>query len=245
MKTSRLSLGLAPLCLLVIGCSGGATNGSSAEGKGVSEIPKASVAPGQEATLFPLTLGSQWTYSGEQGTMIPGQAPFGGSGELTRKVTKVEKSPKGAVSTVDVYAGTKQTNRLRFRTDATGIYLLSISLKDTPFSTPQPLLTFPLEKDKVTHWKGHGVLPIGMTGDMETATKFSGIQEVDTASGRVSAYTIESTTTFKVKGTDGVCLSVEWFKPGIGIVRDRQEIRVGNGNLGSSATLRLKSSIVK
>lgn len=246
MNPCRL-LFLAPLCLLAVGCSGGAESASSVsgEGKPPSEVPKASIAPGQEATLFPLTLGSQWTYSGEQGTMIPGRAPINGTGELTRKVKKVEKTPNGEVSTVEVYAGSKLTNRLRFRTDSTGIYLLSITLKDTAFSTPQPLLVFPLVKDKVNHWQGKGILPIGLPGDMQTDMKFTGVQEVDTDSGRVSAYTIESTTTFKVKGTDGVCYSVEWFKPGVGIVRDRQEIRVGNGALGSTATLRLKSSIVK
>jgi len=75
---------------------------------------------------------------------------------------------------------------------------------------------------------------------MSTMTGASrGIQECDTAMGRMQAVAIETRWTWGTGQKQGGAVSTTWWKPGVGIVRFRQEIGV-QGQTGVQL-FRLKS----
>ena len=209
------------LCTLLVGC--GAGSGYSPKKSVPVEV--AAVKPGLEDSLLPLKVGNQWVY-----TVTAGNT----SREMTLKVTEVAKRggatfAKLATSTLGGRSAVSE-----WKLDASGIYQVSTNGKDK-FSPPQLLVPFPLRSSSEVKVDTTGPLPTGRVARQIGSLRVLGTQETDTDIGRFSGFAVLSELTWE----DSSSSSVSWWTPGIGFVRQRQEIR---GSKGATVILmKLKS----
>jgi len=215
---------------LTLGCS----KSKGYEPKAVDEIPVVSVATGQESSLAPLAVGNQWVYTMEQGA---------NKGEITMKVEDVQQVDGGTNATIGVYPSASQSNtvpsqKMDWRVDSSGIFQLTTG-SDTVYDPPQLLVPFPLEEGVEHEISGSGGRPFGGPGAYTATIKVLGPQEVDTESDRMSAIAIQSTTQWETAEGPAASVTITWWRPDIGFVRQKQEIRTQNGTVVS--LLKLKS----
>src|ERR1700676_4703423 len=89
--------------LLLSGC--GSSGTTSASHKPSDNIAPATVKPGEEANLFPVQVGNQWTYVAE-GMM---ESPTGGTrtvrNEVTMRIAKVTDTADGKLVDFDELSG--------------------------------------------------------------------------------------------------------------------------------------------
>jgi hypothetical protein len=113
--------------------------------------------------------------------------------------------------------------------DPTGIYQVSDG-PDRKFDPPQLIFPFPATRYEMREMKSTGPLPSG-AGEFSLAVKYIGPQEVDTDMGRMSALAVESVTSWTTPEGPARSIAVTWWVPGIGFVRQRQEIitQAGSG----------------
>jgi hypothetical protein len=212
MKTP---LAIIAVAALLLGCG----KESSYSPKPATKVKDASVKPGEEASLFPMEVGNQWVYSVETAQ---------GSFELTLKVTDVSREGDATIATLTSTNGTQQTQS-KWRIDGTGIYQLSDG-PDRVFEPPQLLVAFPLEEGKETSVTLRGPYPLGgQIGQMQTRSKYLGVQQIDTDMERLSALAVESLTTWTTEDGNAASRGMTWWAPGIGFVRQRQEVGIGQG----------------
>lgn len=93
------------------------------------------------------------------------------------------------------------------------------TIRDVAFVPPQPLAVLPLQTGQTFSWSGRGVMPDGLISQGHAESKVLEPQTVDTAMGTLSAIPIRTVTTYPRGSTE----ITSWFKPGVGLVRYRQE----------------------
>lgn len=235
----KLSWLLLPTALVAIGCG----SDGPVEAADSVKPPDLGIAPGNEASLMPLKVGNEWTYTYEQSIVLPNQPPKSVALEMNWKVTQSKKTAKGTVSTIEIYENKRLLDRQDWLANDKGLYQVTGSLANVPYDPPQPILVFGGKTGDRVEWKGSGLTPAGGRGKFHATYENAGPEEVDMATERAVALSIRSASEFTEKGTSGRSVSVSWFKPGVGIVRYHSEAILGRA--GTSTTLRLKSSNLK
>lgn len=243
MKTSLSLIALAGItALAMVGCGRGESGYTP---QPTAAVEQATIEPGNEASLFPLTVGNRWTF--EQ--TVVAQRSDGQSANEEREVTFQVKSVnpiEGGVA-AEIEIVDKDGNVVditNWRVTSAGIYqsAAGIGAQRGTFEPPQPIIMFPLEQGKKFEYSGRGPRPIADIGNFSTVGTILGQQPVDTAMGPISAYAVEIRSTFNVTA-DGQSVEVRsesttWWAPDIGLVRITQVV---GGPGGQSLSLfRLK-----
>lgn len=231
-------IGFAALGIVGCGSSEPAAKGPAAGPK----IQPATVAPGQEASLFPLAEGNQWVYQVDS-TLQAAQGQKSASQEATFRIAKVQDSGGAKVATMEVYTNGKKTESSEWSVNSGGIYQNTAGTPPVKFSPPQLVVKFPVVAGESFQWSGTGKLNSGSTGASTVRSKVLGPQEVDTPMGRLSAFAISSESKWTDKKLEYSMNGTIWWAPNIGIVRYVQA--VGNKNGISTIVLRLKSRSLK
>ncbi|MBI5708410.1 MAG: hypothetical protein HZC36_15615 [Armatimonadetes bacterium] len=240
---------VAVLALAAAGCRPKEGTGSSSQASAPPKpVTPASVKPGEEATLFPLKVGTQWTYKVETRRVADGRETTG-SGEVTLRVASATPIPGGVKATLDtIDREGKVAQSQEWQVTAKGIYQITAGQNSVPFSPPQPAILFPIDSNRTFSWKGTGVSPVGRGGAQEFQNTVTEAQEIDTDMGPFSAIPVESGGKFKTsddsgKPLEGRTVSTTYWVPKVGIARFRQEIIAGQIRL--LQVLVLKSFVEK
>ncbi len=233
----KLPISVLAIALVAVGCKGG--SGESAYvPTPPPKIEPAAVSSGQEASLFPMTVGNSWTYTAS--TSVRAKAGTRqGARDVTFRVSKVDDTPNGKRATIDLVVEGKVTEKQIWLLNSKGIYQASVGgANPRTFSTPIPSVMFPVEKGKKFSWKGSAG-----NANMTYESEIIGSEEIDTELKRLSAIAVDSKgTTLIGKNTEKVDRTV-WFAPGVGIVRIR-ETTVGK-DAAMDLLISLKSYSVK
>jgi hypothetical protein len=200
-------------------------------------VPAAAVTPGNEASLFPLDKGNQWTYSVELLVRSKGANQPLQNYETVWTVTDSKQTPNGIEATIDTTLPGKKSDKLKWRSNSKGIYEIADGAVE--FTPAFPVVLFPVKEGNTFAWNGLG--PNGTpTGGAQTSQRTVRASEVvDTDMGQMSAIPVDDHGTVEAKGKKGNTLATDWFAPGVGIVRLRQEVVVGDQ--GYVLLLKLKS----
>ncbi len=212
------------IVLVLAGCG----SGESYSPKKTENITPVKLAAGEEKSMLPIKEGAQWVYTSEAN---------GKKDEITLRATNVRSDGDGTAATFDTTNAEGTKLALDMKVDSTGVYQLT-TMTGKPYTPAQPLILFPLDK-ATKEFTLTGPYPIDGEGTMKVSVKYLGTQEVDTDMERMSAFAVESLTTWT--SADGPCSShaVTWWVPGIGFVRQRQEITTPKGN--AVVLMKLKS----
>jgi len=203
-------------------------------------IPPATVTPGNETALFPLDKGNQWTYSVSVLTRTNGQDGQTQNYDSVWTVTSSKTSGDGVEATIETSSpATSKKDVQIWRANSKGIYEVADGDPLVNFTPPFPVITFPVKEGTVYNWQGTG--PNGMKGGgpQKSVRTIRASQVVDTDMGRMSAIPVDDSGTLMTNGKQGQSASTIWFAPGVGIVRLRQEVVVGNS--GYVLLIKLKS----
>ena len=79
------------------------------------------------------------------------------------------------------------------------------------------------------------------SGEQNLDSKILAGQSVDTTNDQIWAIPVESKGTFKTPKAKGLVASTAYWAPGIGLVRFRQEVAVGDTNAVMTMKLKTKS----
>jgi hypothetical protein len=210
-----------PLAIALAGCG----QGGSYTPKPVDKIEPASVAAGEEAKLYPLKVGNQWVYSSESG---------GRTEEVTIKVASVRQEGDATYGTLTTTLSGGDSRSVEIKVDSKGIFQVT-SPSGAVYTPPQLLVQFPLDSPMAT-LDFTGPYPFNGEGAQQMAVKYIGVQEVDTDMGRMSTLAVESITTWTTEAGPARSYTITWWAPGIGFVRQRQEIALPE----SSAVILMK-----
>jgi hypothetical protein len=234
----------------MVGCN---RTASSYVPKKSEQLTETKVQPGQEASLFPFKVGNQWTYTVEINIQNGNQRQTR-SAEVTWRIAKVASNGGATTATIDVVQDGNVRDRQLWRSDSKGLYQLSIGVQPKAFSSPKPVLLFPLEEGRKFSWTGTGPNSAGGMDQAKETNEINGTQIVDTDLGPVTAYSVDSKSTFQVtvrpapnqpeRKVPATMTATTWFSPNIGLVRAVQTTVVGN-QAGQKITLRLKSRSLK
>lgn len=208
----------------------------------VKSVQPAVVARGEERTLFPLQVGNQWVYTVEDQQRRGDQAASR-TAEAVFRVSKAEPMGDGTKAVIEVSFDGRVQETQSWLVDSTGIYQLTAGRSALVYEPKQPALLFPVDTGRTFQWKGKGLMPDGTSGTGTLDNRILGPQEVDTEMGRMSAFCVETTGTFRSQRGQGRMRSMVWWAPKVGLVRWRMELSVGE--LGAVQTLRLKSYTLK
>ncbi|HXH62500.1 MAG TPA: hypothetical protein VNI20_14235 [Fimbriimonadaceae bacterium] len=212
MKTTTFFVVFA---LLALGCG----RGSRYTAQKAKKITPVQFHAGDEAKLLPLKVGNQWVY-----TLIVGQQQT----EVTLRVSNVTRTGGRTNATIESTVRGSKTEESEWVIDSNGIFQ-SAARKDARYDPPQPIVPFPVEMDREKTVTTVGPLTSGGTGKQSVTVEYLGPQEVDTDMGRMSALAMKSTTTWTADGNSDSMHSIAWWVPGIGFVRQRQEITTARG----------------
>lgn len=172
--------------------------------------------------LMPLELGNQWSYT-LAFESFEGSKPTGSSEvAVDYKVSTVR--PDGSALLILQQDG-KSVDQQVWRSTADGLYQVASGLKSSSYVPQQPLALLPLSPGQKFEWQGRGPDPSGEIGQAKMTSVVLPAQNVDTGLGPLSAVPIESVT----KYAHTVTRSTSWFRPGVGLVRLRQETTKKNG----------------
>ena len=230
MRNTKIMLLIA--LTLTLGCS----KSDEYQPKKTKKIVETKVAAGEERTLAPMAVGNQWVYTRQQGSS---------KAEITMKVTAVRQTPDGDTdATINIRQITAQgavdESTIVWLVNDTGIYQSSSA--DSTYDPPQLLVPFPLKKGN--EWQevkqeGIGGRPYSEAGPYQIRVRVLGTHEVDTDKGRMSAIAIESVTEWETEAGPAASITLSWWKPGVGFVRQVQEVRTPAGTVKD--ILKLKS----
>jgi hypothetical protein len=210
------------LLVLLAGCNGGEKSTYKPVQK--KDPEPAVLNPGQEATIFPFTVGNSWTYRVQIAASVGGQGLPADQREITMKVTEVTPTPDGVRATIDIIEKEEVKDRQIWALNKIGLYQVAIG-KDKPVYTlpPQPVVLFPAKEDETFSWKGWGLSALGRPGNTESSSKILGSQVVDTLVGQMSAIAIETESKITTPAGSGDVRANYYWAPKVGLVRYRQE----------------------
>lgn len=239
MNKSVIFLALCAPWVLA-GCGG--EDKKAAGSKPAVKVEQASVAPGEEANLFPLTVGNQWVYDVE--TVLQTQRGTQSSKQVaTFKVERVEPVSGGKRALISVTNDGKIVESSWWIVTNKGIYQATSGNPAVPFTPPQTILPFPITAGQKFTWNGTGKRNVGPSGPMKVESKVLGPMEIDTGAGRMSGIAVESKSRWTVNKVAYNTVSTVWWVPKVGIGRFAQAIATTGA--ATSVMLRLKSHSLK
>ena len=165
---------------------------------------------------MPLDVGNQWVYTLRMQT-VQGSKSLG-AGEDT-VVYRVESLAPNGDAVMVLEQGDHILDRQGWRSDASGLYQTSSGVNQFPYEPVQPIALLPLTTGKKFGWTGKGIMSDGTVGFGASTSEVLPPQNVDTKMGALSAIPVLSLSSFRT----GKTMSTSWFKPGVGLVRLRQE----------------------
>lgn len=243
MNKPWISIGVVSLALVVAGCG---KSGSSEYKPVAPKGPEpANVKPGEEATLFPLTVGNSWSYDSTTETLSP-NGVINTPASIRLEVKDVKPiDGNGTRATIEVFKGDVLQDRQIWVSKSDGLFQEQIGLDKPQRPEPAQLtLPFPVEVNKTVNWKGKTLSALGATVEVNQEVVNKGAEDVDTIVGMLSAYRVETTQKFRVQNNDVVVTNISWWAPKIGLVRYRQNVKADGRNV-QSQTLMLKQYTVK
>lgn len=165
--------------------------------------------------VMPLHEGNQWSFELRIENYANGKAVGGATQNVSYRVASVNGNRAVLVLEQDG----KVIDRQDWETTADGIYQTSSGLQKTPYSPPQPAAPLPLENGKRMKWTGKGLMSDGSVDFGKADLEVLSPQAVDTGVGTLSAIPVTTVTTYgKTR-----CENTTWFRPGIGLIRLRQD----------------------
>ena len=171
---------------------------------------------------MPLDVGNRWIYTLRMET-VEGRKALG-AGEDT-VVYRVESIAPNGDAIMVLEQGGRVLDRQGWRSDESGLYQTTSGVGQLPYTPAQPIALLPLRTGKKFAWSGKGVMSDGSVGFGRSESEVLPPQSVDTRLGALSAIPVLSHTYFK----NGRNQSTSWFKPGVGLVRLRQDTAGPNG----------------
>jgi hypothetical protein len=171
---------------------------------------------------MPLTKGNSWTYE----VMMQKSGP-NGPGEpqalmLTYTITGVKSNGDRTVATFELSGGNKVLERHSWLETSDGMYQLSAG-QNVAFKPAQLLMPFPATAGRKFSWAGRGPQPFGGVGPWSVEGQILSNEPADTAEGPMVAIPISTTSKFGKASCD----TTSWFRPGVGMIRFKQEILTG------------------
>jgi hypothetical protein len=169
----------------------------------------------QSNEVMPLQEGNQWTFELRVENFIKGKSV----GSATQSVTYRVASVNGNRAVLLLEQDGKQIDRQEWMTTPEGIYQATSGLQQVPYNPPQPASPVPLEPGKKMHWSGTGLMADGSRDKGVAELEVLAPQAVDTGVGTLSAIPVSTVTTFGKSRSE----NTTWFRPGIGLIRLRQD----------------------
>ncbi|MCH7903622.1 MAG: hypothetical protein IH944_03540 [Armatimonadetes bacterium] len=233
MKTKLYSL--IPLLTLVFAAPlAGCGKKDGYESKRIAKVAVLTIEEANSLPIMPLAKGNQWVYSVTVGNQRI---------ETELIVQDVRQDSGATLATIGVASTGSLSQTSDWKLDASGLYQLTAGAEGELFVPPQLLVKLPIIIGDEYEQDCNGRWPTGGSGDFQVKSRVVGVQEVDTGVGRLSAIAIESLTTWENEGIQYGATGMTWWVPGIGFVRQRQEIALPSGNF--VATYRLQSHSLK
>ena len=202
-------------------------------------VPPATLTPGNETALLPLDKGNQWTYTVELVTGAAGAQSAQQNYESVWSVTDSKQTTDGIEATIETTVPSGKKDVQEWRANSTGIYEVGEGSPPVKFTPPMPVMLFPVKEGSTFQWSGTGPNGTLAAGHQTSHSTILGSQDTDTDMGRMSAYAVESHSSFESKQGKGTSDSTIWMSPGVGIVRLRQEVHLGDK--GYVLLIKLKS----
>lgn len=207
----------------------------------VSTVDLTTLKPEQ---LMPLKEGNSWTYELSVVRAEADKPEVQGTAELTYTVKGVSNPSNGVTrATLAVTENGNPKDNQVWETDANGVYQLSVGSNPITFTPRQQIVKFPLKPDEKYKYEGTGVSPLGGSGKLSYEFAMHEMQPVDTDSGSLNGFFVESSGTFKGERGEGVVGNNSWFVPDVGLARFKQVIK--DAKSSTAITLRLKSYNIK
>jgi hypothetical protein len=243
MKLRNILFASAALAV-VAGCGPGDA-GAEYQPVPAKKIEPATIPAGQEARLFPVKEGNQWSYKVERLVVVPGRQANVPE-EFTMRVARVDSNENATQATMELVRNDVVLNRHVWRITKDGVYQVSVGMDNNIVTNQphQPAIVFPPEKGKTFTWEGKGQTPLGFHNGVYQS-EIIGPEEVDTEMGRVSAIKVETFGVIKTPQGEGKLNSSYWFAPDIGLVRWREEVVAPNEQAGQVVMMRLVNHTVR
>jgi hypothetical protein len=165
--------------------------------------------------VLPLTVGNTWTYE-LKAEEYKGDKKLG---QMTQTVNYRVQAVNGSRAVLELSQGDELVDRQSWENRPDGLYQLTTSRRDVPYKPAQIAAPLPLEKGRRFNWVGSGMMADSSMGFGKAVSEVMEPEPVDTAMGTLSAYPVTTVTTFK----GGRCDNTTWFRPGVGLIRLRQE----------------------
>lgn len=238
-----LVFGLPACVLLAVGCTPKPPRYGTA--KFTELAPPVTTNPAEtdsitDTAIFPMVVGDTWNY--EFTTEVDGN-PQGSPIECQVVVKKSEQTANGELATLDVSYDGQPGDRQVWLNAPDGLYEISSTLKDVPFSPRQTVLEVPYKPGDAFDWSGSGITPDGTPGTLKVRSFVRNTERVDTGVEKMNALPVESHIEFESKKGTGRAVSTIYLFPGVGMVRFSQTINQGKSII--IQTLRLKSHSLK
>ncbi len=241
-----LSLSIVALSLgLVAGCgSSGGSSASANQAPAAPKLPTVELTASNQREIFPFKEGNSWVFTVEAEQAAAGQQARSSNAEMEYRVTKVWEDGGLTHATLSIFQNGQKKDEQEWAVDDKGLYQISVHATKKAFSPKLMEVKFPVKDQEDFKYSGTGLTPIGKMGKLTYAFKNDGIMAADTDMGAAKSIFIESVGTFEADGGAKGRIAVnQWFAPGIGLVRLKQIVILGQAS--TSVTLRLKSYNVK
>lgn len=198
-------------------------------------VPGGAAPAGQETTLFPVKVGSQWTYTSTTQNSVNGRPAPASTSEVTYKCVNVKPSGSGVEATFDVLSNGVVKEHEIWRIDKSGIYQMAIGKKPNLFSAPMPILKFPVQPGTSSTWKGTITADDGTSRSGSLTMVVGGVEQIDTDMGPYMAQPSDATGTLSSTKQQSQVAQKLWFIPNVGMGRMRQEsvntVKVNNAKV--------------
>ncbi len=239
-------MAIATAAVLLCGCGSSTKSGGSTT-KAPEKITPVSVTPGQEADLFPAQKDNTWVF---ESTASQGNAVK--TTEVTFKIASIEDTPDGKLIHIEVSSNGQVADKITWRLGPNGLYDYQGSYRKTAddpltpikYEPAVPIIPFPVKENSEVDVSSTGTRPLTLPGPFKSKISVLGPQEVDTATGRMSAMCTEQRSQYQNGDIQFLTVSTAYWVPKVGLVRYVQDITVRNkaGNTQTvSSVLRLKS----
>ena len=194
------------------------------------QVEAAEIAPGDEASIFPIAVGNQWVYERSIGER---------TSETTLKILSVDEVDGGQNIEMEVTSENGDSLTSTWRMDDTGIYQLNASSDQPNFEPAQILVPFPLEAGNEFTQDIEGIRPDQSTGPMKLNGRVNGAEEVDLVGKSVSAFSVKTASFWETEGATATSIATSWWAPGIGFVRQHQVVT--SPDFSATLVFKLKS----
>ncbi len=219
MKTTLFIL----CAFALVGC-GSKSGGGAYVPKPQKGVALTTVAAGDEASLFPATVGNLWQY--EVATSITGGAQnVNSKSKYGFEVKAVDPVDGGNQLTINLLNEDVVLTTQVWKVTASGIYQVSVEQGGKKIiSVPDQLVApFPIKVAAGTPeevaWNGKTITAFGMS-DVTSLTHAEGPEIVDTKAGLLSAYRFVTDSTVKgPKGEQGTMKTTAFFSPKVGLIK--------------------------